>query len=149
MSSRSKSLKKYWDNVRAISNRKKIPIQEARTVWKEESERRKKEEKERFIIPKKRIRKQQVLNFRRTRKEPYFISIRAITINPDISSRGLMLAVKEVANSLYKEYKLDTYHSYIGGEAVELGTNEDKILNDGKIHIEVFVHKNKIATYTR
>lgn len=97
------------------------------------------------IIKDFKIRKQVVLNFR-SHEEPYYISIRAITINPDINEKGLLLAVKETLNNL--SYNLTGFsRSYYGIEKTRIPYSEDKRLNSGKVYVEVWIKRNKPLVY--
>lgn len=102
-------------------------------------------------IIKNRIRRQVVLNFRGN-EPPYFFSIRAITINPAINERGLKMTVIETARNLANKNDFDLSEfsgQYIGYETREISNNEDKQLNDLKIHIEVMFGKKIIARFIR
>ena len=111
-------------------------------------------------IPEKRIRKQKVINYRAD-ESPYYLSIRVLTINPEIDERGLFLAINELKNnlqnqSIYLNVKrhsvvidfnnLVPERSSIGTEAREIPTSEDKILNDNKIHYEILIENNPSIT---
>lgn len=105
--------------------------------------------KERIVL--KRIRKQVVMNYR-----PSFddtgdsiggvgaISIRAISVQPDINERGLLEAVKEIEQTLKSEFRLRLFERrYLGFEEVEISGMEDKGLNNVNVMIEVFINKQK------
>jgi len=98
-------------------------------------ERKPKREIQRELI-KGRIRKTVVLNLR-SYEEPYAVSIKASTINPDINEDGLKAVVLETfRNSKY--YGIEWYKKQIGYEPPsELGSGEDTRLNDGGIWITV------------
>lgn len=102
---------------------------------------RKKVEKD-FKAPAKRVRKQVAINYR-SDEQPYFISIRAITINPDVSERGLLIAVREARSKLQGTginlSNMDSH--YTGYEQKEIPSSEDKILNDYRVHIEILIRK--------
>lgn len=104
----------------------------------------KKVKKEFKTIPTQRIRKQVAINYRAD-EEPYFISIRAITINPDISERGLLIAVKEARQRAQLNYEISHMSShYTGYETKVIPASEDKILNDYKVHIEILIKKRTV-----
>lgn len=87
-----------------------------------------------------RIRKSVVLNLR-SYDEPYAASIKATTINPDVTEEGLKIAVMEVYNSSELS-NIPWYEKKIGFEPpTELGTNEDSRLNDGSVWITTQIRK--------
>lgn len=116
-------------------------------VAKREKNRRKrarrKQRREKVVveIPQKRIRKQVVLNFR-SDEDPYYISIRAITINPEINETGLLIAVKETMSELHFDFSAFTKR-YLGFSAQEIPKNVDTTLNDGRVYVEVFIKRDK------
>lgn len=110
---------------------------------KEQIKAKEKQIKKRQII-KERIRKQVAINYR-LREEPYFISIRAITINPDITEKGLLLVVRKYHQQFQKQFDMPMGY-YTGYETKKIPNSEDTRLNDYKIHIEILI-KNKIQSY--
>lgn len=90
-------------------------------------------------LPEKRIRKQIVLNMR-SDDEPYAMSVRAITINPGITEEGLKLAILETL----REINIDLskfYRKEFGFEAREIPEQEDRRLNDFRVHIEILIRR--------
>lgn len=117
-----------------IRKQRKIIIKQKRIIRKQ-----KKIIIRQIRVPARRIRKQAVINFR-SDEAPYFVSIRAITINPDITERGLLMAINQVKSRL--EYNLRLFSAqYLGYEAKAIPSSEDKQLNDFKIHIEVLIKR--------
>jgi hypothetical protein len=109
------------------------------------------EDRKEQIITGKRIRKQVVLNFRGT-EPPYFFSIRAVTINPEINERGLKIAVMETLRSFVNSQDIDLSEfqtQYLGYEVVEVAKGEDTSLNNLRIHIEIMEKKKIVARYVR
>lgn len=110
---------------------------------KRKQKRGKKQEQEKIEIV-ERIRKQVVLNgVNRTEGDSglVFISIRAITINPDIDEKGLMLAINEAKKDFESQAGISWSNyqkSYFGMEKEKLGSREDSRLSDGKVYIEFF-----------
>lgn len=89
----------------------------------------------------KRIRRQVAQNFKAD-VPPYFVSIRAMTINPIITQKGLNLALLQGKRKIQIEENINLtamQTEYIGLEMVEIPPIEDRKLNDMKIHIEVFL----------
>lgn len=125
------SLKKTYERKRIILSQK-IPT--------------KKKEVQKTLITRKRIRKQVVLNLR-SHDEPYAISIRAITINPIITENGLKIAVNDGLKR--SGYKLRDFYQkrYYGLEETEISNEEDKRLNDYRVHIEILIKKNRPINY--
>lgn len=131
-----KAEKKKFKTIKIVKAKKKQKIGKAK---------KEKEEK-----PQKRIRQQVAFNFR-SHSEPYHCSIRALTLNPEYTQRGLLIAVQEVKRDLEQQGIIDFDEfssSYLGFEEKEISNAEDKILNDGKIHVEVFI-KNKGRHFTK
>jgi len=120
----------------------KVYKREKRVIYKKP-----KKEIQREIIREKRIRKQVVFNFRSS-GEPYALSIRALTINPEITERGLQMAVAEVKRSLDIDFKIFSAR-YLGFEQTEISSSEDKRLNDYKVHIEVLIKRNPPINFIR
>lgn len=105
------------------------------------------EEEQEEINYNKRIRKQVVINYR-SDSEPYSVSIRAITLDPEMTERGLLMAVQEIQTQL--DINFEYFSSrYAGFEQTEIPKDEDKRLNDMKIHIEVQIKKNPPINFTR
>lgn len=112
-------------------------------------------------IPKERIRKQRVMNLR-SGEDPYAISIRVITINPEITNRGLERALYKVMQKyqgrrVYLEKKnysveinfkqfYEEPKSDVSPEKTRISINEDRILNDYEIHYEILIERNKAET---
>ena len=97
--------------------------------------------------PIKRIRKQVVLNYRSS-EEPYAVSIRAITINPEINERGLLIAVQETMSEI--GINLENFSKrYLGFEEALIPNSEDRRLNDLRVYIEIFVRKEKPVVYVK
>lgn len=101
------------------------------------------EKRKTTTIPVKRIRKQVTINYR-LETEPYYISIRAITINPEITDRGLFLTIIPYKNRIDEQYNIKG-KGYIAYETKPIPQSEDKQLNDMKVHIEIFIKRK--ATY--
>lgn len=111
-------------------------------------------------IPRIRIRKQICYNFKNSR-EPYAVSIRAITINPAINERGLNFAVREIISNLDRtEYFSQTkghsilldfsalsVDSYSGLEETEIAYSEDISLNNMKVHIAVKIEQDREVNF--
>lgn len=96
-------------------------------------------------INRERIRKQVAINFR-SNEDPYFISVRAITINPDIGERALLIAVKETIQR--KGYNLSGFSSkYTGYSYQKIPSSVDRSLNDERIHVEVMIKKGRPEIY--
>lgn len=92
-------------------------------------------------LPAKRIRIQMAQNFKAD-APPYFVSIRAITINPIITQRGLSLALIQGKRKIQIEENINLtamQTEYIGLEKTEIPSTEDRKLNDLRIHVEVFI----------
>lgn len=108
--------------------------------------RKKRKEKEVITIKTKpikglRIRKQLVQNFT-SDNPPYYVSIRAITINPNITEKGLRMALLQGRRKFQntENVNLNLMNTeYYGLEQTPIPDSEDIKLNDGRIHIEVFV----------
>lgn len=108
-----------------------------------------KEKKKSVSIPisKTRIRRQVAINYKYKNIEDEsiplsFLSIRAITINPNITEKGLLIAINRAKKKLEVDYNL--YHSSYTGLALQpIPNSEDTELNDYEIHIEVV--KNQTA----
>lgn len=115
--------------------------------------------------PKTKTRKQAVINYR-SNKDPYYLSIRVLTINPNYQFKALKIALNKLKNrinerSVYltkKGYSVtvdldnfkpdspntnNTINRYIGIEKTKIPYSEDKILNDNNIHYEILVGRNK------
>jgi hypothetical protein len=153
-------LKEFKRRQKISSNLKlyyKSSFSEKKTI-KTRSKITKKAEKQAELIPEIRIRKQVVANFR-----PNFddydesiggigaISIRAITINPEYNEVGLKMAIEEVKREIELREGIKLYNfqqRYYGLEIVKIPSSEDIRLNDNRIHIEVFVNKQK-TTFIR
>lgn len=72
-----------------------------------------------------------------------FISIRAITTDPSISEKALIMAVRQERNKLERQgVDLHEYNSgYTGVEKKPISSKEDRQLNDGQVHIEVLKNR--------
>jgi len=95
--------------------------------------------------PLKRIRRQIAQNFKSS-EPPYFVSVRAITINPEITQRGLVIALLQGKRNLEKETNINLSlmtSEHIGLAEQEIPITEDKELNDMKVHVEVFIANTK------
>lgn len=116
------------------------------------SSRKKRQKKEKVFkkqhqVPIKRMRRQVVLNMRSS-QEPYAASIRAITINPEITNTGLKLAIIETLREVQidiNEFETKTF----GYEYVEIPPSEDKRLNDYRVHVEVLIKRNKPINFIK
>lgn len=129
---RTKS-KKYLSQQLKLYYRTGLPLKE-RII-------RKKRLKQKKIIKKQRIRKQIAFNYRMKNLPPYFISIRALTINSEISEKGLKIAILQAKRRLKKQEGIDFGDMQVQNTGVEIKKippSEDKKLNDNKVHIEVF-----------
>lgn len=123
----------------------------------EKKPKRKKKEQEapKKPVKEKRIRKQTAMNFINRDADDSgeeFISIRAITINPAVEKRAMLLAIKELMHEtevLYGVRFRDYEASYVGLEEEEIGEDEDRKLNDYKIHLELFMGGKVISTHTK
>lgn len=156
--------KKKAKRIISKSNKrtKKKLLKEVRKEIKKPKEKKEKKTRQKKIT-KPRIRKQKVANFR-SREDPYYISIRVITINPEITDRGLLMALRKLmkrfdgkniylTNKNYSaEIDFDNFNnnikSSVGTERQKISVNEDRILNDGKIHYEILIGRNKPITGT-
>lgn len=146
LQSEIKQLKK-----REVQLKKEIKQTRVKRVKKESKLKEKVKERREIEVPKIRIRKQVVINFR-SHEAPYFFSIRAITINPEIDERGLKVAVMEVARSIAsnRDFDLSNFKAqYLGYETKQISSNEDRFLNDMKVHIELMVKKTVVARFVR
>lgn len=77
--------------------------------------------------------------------EPYYISVRAMTLNPDITERGLRIAIIEIIGEINKSsnYNIDVSNDdFEGLSAQEITSNMDKALNDYRVHVEILIKKN-------
>jgi hypothetical protein len=99
------------------------------------------------LIEERRFRKQVVLNFR-SGEEPYAVSIRAITINPEITERGLLIAVQETKSELDINFENFTSR-YLGFEETEIPSSEDTRLNDFRVHVEVLIRKGRPINFIK
>lgn len=116
-----------------------------------EKEKRKRIEEEKLPPPEEgRIRRTFAINFRSS-DEPYFISIKAITINPAYTEKALSIIAYKYKQRIEDVFNIDLRRmdGYTATEKpVILGTGEDKALNDYKIHTEIFIGGiNKKALY--
>lgn len=133
-----------------IKKTKKKVIKKRKKVIKRKIKKEKKEPEKEIIEKEERIRRQVVLNFvNRDASDSFniFISIRAITINPEYNENALKIVIDkamrdyEILSGLkFRYYK----KSYFGVEKEEISSSEDKILNDYKIHVEIF-HGGKVV----
>jgi len=112
-------------------------------------------------IPEERIRKQKALNLIGN-DEPYYMFLKVSTINPNITERGLsqalaLLMKKYQGKTVYLEKKnhsttidfnIMNEKNKVGTEKTRIGKNEDRILNDMKIHYEVKIEMNRTETGT-
>ena len=76
----------------------------------------------------------------RSSEEPYYCSGRAITINPEITQRGLRMAVIETLNKVGinpKDFDTATW----GSSSQKVPSIMDVSLRDNRIHIEIFIKK--------
>lgn len=96
-------------------------------------------------VPAIRIRRQIAQNFR-TDLPPYFAYIRALTLNPYITQRGLIQALgvgkqlfEKENNISFRKLISGASKDYTGLEITKLGSGEDPFLTTDQIHIEVFV----------
>jgi len=109
---------------------------------------------------KERYRRQKVINYR-SDQTPYYISIRVLTINPEITDNGLLMALNELKLSIQNQKvkiknkgyftinfsRLNPDYSSIGTEPpTKLSPNEDLILNDMRIHYEIWIERNDAIT---
>lgn len=133
-----------------IYDRKRRTYQE---TLKEIPEEEYKEQEHKFEPPEHRIRRQVTVNYvdrKQSETGLIFLSIRALTINPDYEEDGLKMAVEEQKRILEQQagIKLSEYTYYYNGlEIEEIAKGEDNILNDGRIHIEIFYNGEVQSTY--
>lgn len=116
-----------------ISKSKKAKAKVKETV----KEKKPIKKKEVIATPEKRgprIRKQAVIEYVNRDAEPYYISIRAMTLNPDITERALLIALLENEGQIkrtYINFIRNAKRSYAGLENEPIGDNEDiKLSND-------------------
>lgn len=75
-----------------------------------------------------------------------FIEIKALTINPDITEKGLFIAIRDKQLQLKQQginfnlYRVSTR----GFELQEIAPREEQALNDMKVHITVFANNKTI-----
>ncbi len=138
---------RYYDRSNKVYIIPFIPVNESLLIVRRKKRKFQEPKKEiqQAIIQEKRFRKQIVLNLR-SNSEPYAVSLRAITINPQIDRNGLILAIKEIIKSL--NWDLNEFHQRrmspsVGIEIEEIAPREDLRLNDFRVHIEVLVKRNK------
>lgn len=144
--SRSESLKAYWSLVREQAKEQNISIAEARRLRS-------------IAFPRKirralRIRKQYVIDLRRGSRRGVkgkkgsigYISVRAITINPAINKEGLKIKAREILNSL--NLNLHSFQYAVEGYSEQpITAQEDKRLNDYKVHVEILENKNRPVNF--
>lgn len=161
-----------WNQVRSIGGitkkeyKRRVRISQSLQLYhstsktkKERIQKTKRKEQRVKEIP-ERVRKQRVINYR-SDMSPYYLSIRVVTINPEINETGLLLAINELKNDLQNQsiYLRAKKHSVmidfnnlvperssIGSESKVIPTSEDRILNDGRIHYEILVENNPPIT---
>lgn len=140
--------------LRLVQQRQERIRLREKPVVKERIVRRIPRETQQRIISGRRIRKQVVLDYKRKvdnnsdRPSIGYISIRVMTINPNISERGLKIVLMEAKRRFERENKFDLkgyQENYRGFENREIATNEDRLLNDGRVHVIIMVG-NKITT---
>lgn len=110
-------------------------------------------------LPKTRRRKQKAINFKNN-TDPYYVSIRVITINPEVTESGLKQALIRIMRKYqgrniylqqknkyitidFKSYYQESVKTEMGSENIIIGNYEDMTLNDLNIHYEVIIEKNK------
>ena len=140
-----RKFRKRFPKEEIFYNRHTRKYQRTEFIIREKPRKRIREEE----IPTRRIRKQVVLNLRSENSVIAAVSIRAITLNPEITERGLKIAIMEIFKELdFKEE--DFYHkSYFGYEDAEISSSEDRRLNDYKVHIEVLIKRNPPINFTK
>ena len=121
---------------------KQVPKQTERIPTKKKT---RKEEQAR-LIPEK-IRKQVVLNLR-SHEDPYAVSVRALTINPEINQTGLKMAIIETLNELNMPLE-QFWKKEFGYEQARIPEQEDKRLNDMKVHVEIFIRKQQPINFIK
>ncbi len=89
----------------------------------------------------KRMRKQAVLNMRGN-EDPYYASIRAITLDPSITYGGLKIVVMDFYRKFKRDYDLDSLRERGWGYSdQEIPNGTDKSLDDGRIHVVFQIKK--------
>lgn len=132
--------KKQWLRAVRISGslRKYYQTGLTRKERKQETKKTLKREKK---IPQIVTRQQIAENFRISNMPPYFISVRALTIDSSVTKKGLLLAIRQTKQRIKKEYGI-TFAGMsaenTGIERTRIPKNEDKKLQDYRIHTEVF-----------
>ena len=136
---------KYQFGITEVKT-KKIRKGKSRTSAVPVPRRKKREVQREISVPKERIRKQVAINYRMN-EEPYFISIRALTINPEITERGLKMEVISARNKLEGQgIRLSQLDGQFGYESRKIAPSEDRSLNDMKVHVEIYI-KRSVTTY--
>jgi hypothetical protein len=82
-----------------------------------------------------RIRKQCVVDFR-GKREPYYFSIRAVTLNPEVNEQQLKMAVMKAIRRLRINTTGFQRTIRVGFEREAIGRNEERKLNNEDIYIE-------------
>jgi hypothetical protein len=160
MAKQKKITEMTWHQVRSRGGITKREFERRLKIsksLKQYYQRRKPKDKITSYYPtKERIRHQKVLNYRSS-KSPYYISIRVMTINPDITERGLLMALNEIKLSLQKQSinikdkarnvnidfaRMDSVRSSIGTEKTKIAPHEDTQLNDLRVHYEILIERN-------
>lgn len=90
-----------------------------------------------------RIRKQVTIEYRGN-KEPYFISIRALTFNPNITERGLMMEIVKEERLLSQEIGYNHLERlYKGVENVAVSKKESNGYNNTNVYIQINIRKQQ------
>ena len=106
------------------------------------------QEKLRLIGEKKkklRIRKQIIVNYR-SQEEPYYVAIRVLSYNPDVTIKTLLHVALERKRKLEVIYgtMLKSMDKEVGEEIRQTDLSEDRGLNNRSIYVQVQIKKDII-----
>lgn len=113
-------------------------------IAEEEKKAREDEILNKLRIDERRIRRIYAINYRSS-NEPYFVSIKSMTINLTYSEKALSMIAEKYKHRIeeFLNINLRSMEGYTATEETPLGTGEDTALNDYKIHTEIFIGGSK------
>lgn len=124
-SSNIKKIEDYENKLIDINNIKSVSVREV-------------DKRESIILQNTRLRKSVVINYRSKTSQPYFIELRAVTFNEDITERGLLMVLNRYKNQFLLKLNVegkDFYPQYVGYEQTKTALNEDRGLNNKDIYV--------------
>ncbi len=93
----------------------------------------------------RRLRKQIIINYRSS-EQPYYIAIRVLTFNPDVTRKMLLSVAMDKRKVIQKSFgtTLRKMKVEVGDESREVDVSEDRGLNNTSIYVQVQVKKQII-----